>query len=193
MMSPFFNDHTSYGAVIAFFIPLLISLFLVKRKNFLMKFFVLIIILILVVGLILSFTRAAWISLLLACCFIILLKLKINRKLLFVIPSFIVFMFFLFQNPILDTLKSNKQDSSDNLIEHFTSISNISTDASNMERINRWKCALEMFLEKPVFGWGPGTYQFQYAPFQLYNDKTISNIDIRISSSFKYYVIFESF
>ena len=173
MMSPFFNDHTSYGAVIAFFIPLLISLFLVKRKNFLMKFFVLIIILILVVGLILSFTRAAWISLLLACCFVILLKLKINRKLLFVIPSFIVFMFFLFQNPILDTLKSNKQDSSDNLIEHFTSISNISTDASNMERINRWKCALEMFLEKPVFGWGPGTYQFQYAPFQLYNDKTI--------------------
>ena len=173
MMSPFFNDHTSYGAVIAFFIPLLISLFLVKRKNFLMKFFVLIIILILVVGLILSFTRAAWISLLLACCFVIILKLKINRKLLFVIPSFIVFMFFLFQNPILDTLKSNKQDSSDNLIEHFTSISNISTDASNMERINRWKCALEMFLEKPVFGWGPGTYQFQYAPFQLYNDKTI--------------------
>ena len=173
MMSPFFNDHTSYGAVIAFFIPLLISVFWVKKKKSLMKFFVLIIILILIVGLILSFTRAAWISLLLACCCVMILKLKINRKLLFVIPSFIVFMFFLFQNPILDTLKSNKQDSSDNLIEHFTSISNISTDASNMERINRWKCALEMFLEKPVFGWGPGTYQFQYAPFQLYNDKTI--------------------
>jgi O-antigen ligase len=70
-------------------------------------------------------------------------------------------------------LQNNKQDSSDNLIEHVTSISNISTDASNMERINRWSCAIQMFLEKPVFGWGPGTYQFQYAPFQLYNDKTI--------------------
>ena len=42
-----------------------------------------------------------------------------------------------------------------------------------MERINRWKCAIDMFLEKPVFGWGPGTYQFQYAPFQLNKDKTI--------------------
>ena len=53
------------------------------------------------------------------------------------------------------------KDSSDNLLKHITSISNISTDASNMERINRWKCALKMFVEKPVFGWGPGTYQFQ--------------------------------
>ena len=42
-----------------------------------------------------------------------------------------------------------------------------------MERINRWKCALKMFIEKPVFGWGPGTYQFQYARFQLSKDRTI--------------------
>ena len=70
-------------------------------------------------------------------------------------------------------LSNNRQDSSDNLIEHFTSLSNITTDASNMERINRWKCAIEMFKEKPFFGWGPGTYQFHYAPFQFSRDKTI--------------------
>ncbi|MAQ70284.1 MAG: hypothetical protein CMD23_04235 [Flavobacteriales bacterium] len=173
MMSPFFNDHTSYGAVLAFFIPLLICILWVKRKHFLMKIFLMTILLIFIVGFILSFTRAAWISLIIASFCIIFLKLKINRKLLFFIPSVMLFIFFLFQNPILDVLQSNKQDSSDNLIEHFTSISNISTDASNMERINRWKCAVNMFLEKPVFGWGPGTYQFQYAPFQIYSDKTI--------------------
>jgi O-antigen ligase len=78
-----------------------------------------------------------------------------------------------FQNPILNLLESNRQDSSDNLIEHVTSLSNISTDASNMERINRWKCALKMFVEKPFFGWGPGTYQFQYARFQVSSDRTI--------------------
>ena len=77
------------------------------------------------------------------------------------------------QNPILEKLEANRQDSSDNLIEHFTSLSNISTDASNMERINRWKCALQMFYERPFFGWGPGTYQFHYAPFQVSSDRTI--------------------
>jgi O-antigen ligase len=29
-----------------------------------------------------------------------------------------------------------------------------------------------MFKEKPVFGWGPGTYMFQYAPFQISRERT---------------------
>jgi O-antigen ligase len=70
-------------------------------------------------------------------------------------------------------LEENRQDSAANLAEHAQSITNITTDASNMERINRWKCALRMFKEKPIFGWGPGTYMFEYAPFQFSYDKTI--------------------
>jgi O-antigen ligase len=30
-----------------------------------------------------------------------------------------------------------------------------------------------MFEERPFFGWGPGTYSFVYAPFQLSGEKTI--------------------
>jgi len=41
-----------------------------------------------------------------------------------------------------------------------------------MERINRWKCAFRMFLEKPITGFGPGTYMFLYAPFQHSEDRT---------------------
>ena len=52
-------------------------------------------------------------------------------------------------------------------------MTNISTDASNVERLNRWSCAIRMFEQRPVFGWGPGTYMFQYAPFQLSYEKTI--------------------
>jgi O-antigen ligase len=51
-------------------------------------------------------------------------------------------------------------------------VSNISTDESNLERINRWNSAIRMFREKPVFGHGPGTYSFRYAPYQLLRDKT---------------------
>lgn len=57
-------------------------------------------------------------------------------------------------------------------MEHVKSISNVATDASNLERLNRWSCAWRMFKEKPVFGWGPGVYMFQYAPFQLEREKT---------------------
>jgi len=76
-------------------------------------------------------------------------------------------------NSIVMNLERNNQDSSDKLSEHVESISNVSTDASNLERLNRWNSAFKMFQERPFFGWGPGTYVFQYAPFQLANEKTI--------------------
>ena len=66
-------------------------------------------------------------------------------------------------------LEKNKQDSSDKISENIQSISNITTDDSNTERLNRWSSAISMFKERPVFGWGPGTFQFQYAPFQKSN------------------------
>ena len=71
------------------------------------------------------------------------------------------------------SLEKNTQSSSDNLSEQLSSVTNISTDASNLERINRWNSAIRMFNERPVFGFGPGTYMFQYAPYQIFSERTI--------------------
>jgi putative inorganic carbon (HCO3(-)) transporter len=70
-------------------------------------------------------------------------------------------------------LGRNNTDSDGDITANIESMSNISTDASNLERLNRWSCALQMFEEKPVVGFGPGTYQFLYAPFQKSSQKTI--------------------
>jgi O-antigen ligase len=70
-------------------------------------------------------------------------------------------------------LMENKTDSADDLGQHVQSISNVRTDASNLERLNRWASGWRMLEERPWLGWGPGTYMFQYAPFQKPNEKTI--------------------
>ncbi len=59
-----------------------------------------------------------------------------------------------------------------NLSEHVGSITNFQTDYSNAERINRWKCAWEMFLDRPFTGYGPGTYTRVYAEYQKYKYTT---------------------
>ena len=46
---------------------------------------------------------------------------------------------------ISSKFERNTTDSSDDLNEHVASVTNVSTDASNLERINRWKCALRCF------------------------------------------------
>ncbi len=47
-----------------------------------------------------------------------------------------------------------------------------SADVSVLERLNRWDCAASMLAERPWKGFGPGTYQFQYLPFQQPEKKT---------------------
>ena len=42
----------------------------------------------------------------------------------------------------------------------------VARDVSTLERLNRWSCALRMAHERPVTGFGPGTFQFQYLHFQ---------------------------
>ena len=172
VMEPFFKDHTSYGAILAMYFPIL---FIYTNKRFPFHYRVLtyLLIIIYVVGIILSYTRAAWVSLILAAGLFIIYKYKIKLKLIAIV-GLISVLFILFSwNSILMELERNNQDSSANLSEHVESISNVSTDASNLERLNRWSCAWRMFKERPVFGWGPGTYVFQYAPFQLSSEQTV--------------------
>ena len=69
--------------------------------------------------------------------------------------------------------KNDAEHTTENFSERLESMSNVSTDASNLERLNRWNSAIQLFKERPILGWGPGTYAFVYAPFQDASDLTI--------------------
>jgi putative inorganic carbon (HCO3(-)) transporter len=173
VMSPFFNDHTSYGAALAFYYPLLLLMAITGPYGRWWKFGLWIMIGIFTIGLVLSYTRAAWISLIGAFGVYMAMRLRIPFKSLALAGIGLLIAFFSMKDQILMKLEKNRQDSSAEFAEHVQSISNISTDASNLERLNRWASAWEMFKERPFEGWGPGTYMFQYAPFQNSDDKTI--------------------
>jgi len=169
VMYPFFKDHTRYGAAIAMLLPMALYLFSTKKR----RGVIISIIFILILGLALSYTRAAWVSLFGAFIFAFILKFRISfAKFLTIIIVGIGVLLFSWDSIIM-SLEKNTQDSSSSFSKHIESVSNISTDASNLERINRWNCAIRMFKERPFLGWGPGTYAFQYAPFQRSKEKTI--------------------
>ena len=173
VMEPLFKDHTSYGAVLAMYFPVIAGLLIKKHLNTLLRVSLILIFIIITTGLILSYTRAAWISVIAAAGILVLMLLRIKLRTL-VISIFLAGGFvYLSWDDIQVSLERNKQESSDELGEHVGSISNVSSDASNLERLNRWNCAWEMFKERPIVGWGPGTYQFVYAPFQRSKDRTI--------------------
>jgi putative inorganic carbon (HCO3(-)) transporter len=173
IMSPFYSDHTSYGAILAMLLPPSIYFALSKKATAFSRVFFIVLTTVLTLATLLSYTRAAWVSLAAVFALFILFKLKVQLRHLLIVAGVALFFVLININSLLDKLEKNDQDSSNNLTEHVASISNISTDASNLERLNRWNSALSMFKLKPVLGWGPNTYQFEYAPFQQSKFKTI--------------------
>ena len=173
VMFPFFKEHTSYGAVLAMYIPIAFVYSFVLKHGLNNRILGALIFLILMLGVIFSFTRAAWVSLAVALVALVFIVFKVRKEILAIIA--IAGMLWLWSNmdDLMARFEKNEQVSSDNLTEHVESISNISTDASNLERVNRWKSAFRMFSERPWLGHGPGTYMFLYAPYQKPHEKTI--------------------
>lgn len=173
VMTPFYNDHTVYGAALALFIPPLFAFSIMRSYSIGSRIISFSVFLLFVVALVLSYSRAAWLSLALSLVVLVIVLLKIRFQWVLVAAVGLLGLFIVFQQEIFQRLEKNKQDSSANFVEHVQSIANISSDASNLERINRWQSALRMSEERPFWGWGPGTYQFLYAPYQRSKEKTI--------------------
>lgn len=178
VMSPFYNDHTAYGAALAIFYPVVAGMVFYPNTSKNYKILSLLVLAIFTVALIFSYGRAAWISVAGALGVLIVVLLRIKFYWIAIITVVFFGVFFAFQQQILDKLEKNKQDSSANFVEHIQSMSNITSDASNLERINRWQAAIRMFDDRPIVGWGPGTYQFVYAPYQRSKEKTIISTNL---------------
>lgn len=171
--NPFYKDHTSYGAALSMFIPVLAGFATNKKYKSIKKILIRILLIIFIIALMLSYTRAAWVGVIGAFIVWVIIKMKLKFRNIVIFTVILVLIGFAFKTQIYMQLERNKQDSSANVENHIKSISNVSSDASNLERINRWHCAIRMFEKKPIFGWGPGTYMFKYAPFQIAKEKTI--------------------
>ena len=175
-MQPFLPDHGMYAALVAFLIP---PFFVFAIWGFHLKqgvparIIAFVITLFLTLAVILSYTRAAWLSLVASGALMAAIMLGIRFRTIIIGMVAAAGIYFYMQTDIQTQLSRNKQGSADDIEAHVSSISNVSTDPSNLERLNRWNCAYRMFQERPIMGWGPGTYVFQYAPFQVSSELTI--------------------
>jgi len=174
VMSPFYKDHTIYGAAVALVTPFPVMLFFSKRQSALSSAVLITLLIIILLGLYFSYTRAAWLSVLGATGVFALVYFRFHFRwiLLGLLVSAVVYI--KFGDRIQMELARNKvEHTTESFDDRLKSATNVTTDASNLERINRWACAIEMFKERPVFGFGLGTYAFEYARFQEPENLTI--------------------
>ena len=117
----------------------------------------------------LTHSRAAIYSLLAFACIWMILRLKIHYRYLVLTGAIAMFLAVIFHQQLYDRLYYNKYVSRKQTMEwpeFLKSVGNVTTDESNVERLNRWYSGVKMFMVRPVTGFGPGTYQFAYIPYQ---------------------------
>jgi putative inorganic carbon (hco3(-)) transporter len=176
-MYPLSNDHTSFAAVLVMYIPVLVGFLFMPSYKPLQKNLIFLVLVFFIFGLLISYTRAAWLSLVIMLAVFIIIKLKVRFSVVMITTIVGIVMFFVFKDSVIQSIESNRTNSSTDIAKHITSISNVSSDPSNVERLNRWSCALRMALDKPLVGFGPGTYMFQYASYQVSSQKTSISTD----------------
>ena len=175
---PFYFDHALYSCVMLFLLGVFFVGFLLKNRDIQLgkysQVLCFLIILVYLVGVYLSYSRAAWLSMLGALGFIGLvagLRLRF-RGLMGMLGSLLLILMlgwpFLFQQISQNQTESKKGGWWDQIV----SVANVQTDVSNLERLNRYSCAWRMFKDRPVVGFGAGTYQEAYLPFQRKEEMT---------------------
>ncbi|MCA6363061.1 MAG: O-antigen ligase family protein [Bacteroidetes bacterium] len=181
MPKPFYNDHTVFGACLAFVIPFVALQALTKREEGETRqgkyIWVCVLIALLIVEF-LSYSRAAWLSLAASLGLLVLVKLRTTGFVFLLLLLLAGGITVLTSDWIYEKIATREAVSGkpgDDVGQHLKSITNFETDASNKERINRWKCAIRMGFDKPVFGYGPRTYKYYYGLFQLREDMTYTS------------------
>ncbi|NVK29227.1 MAG: O-antigen ligase family protein [Flavobacteriia bacterium] len=176
---PFLKDHTVFSATFSLFVPLLL---LWKKYNLSMKKWESLLPIsgvFMLLTLFISSSRAAWLALILAGVFYAFIVLGGTLRLLAATVVVAGIALYLNTDRINESLQVNPYSSTEvsgSLETQVLSVGNVNSDVSNIERLNRWKCAVRMGLDKPISGFGPGTYQFEYIPYQRNADMTYISV-----------------
>ncbi len=176
---PFFKDHTIYSATLSLFVPplLLWPFFSARPLKWGWLFPTLGVAV--MFALFISSSRAAWLALLIAVIFYVLVRFGATLKHIVFLLLIAGFCSWIFADHLAQKIRVNPYTSTEttgSLQEQALSVTNVSSDVSNRERLNRWLCALRMGAEKPITGFGPGTYQFTYFPYQRDDEMTYISV-----------------
>jgi O-antigen ligase len=190
-IQPFYTNHVIYATTLALLLPFAVGLAAqaatpARRRLWLGAA------LLLFVGLILSYTRASWLSIPVAGMLYWVMRLRLTRVLLLgvslaVAGATIYFVsnenFMRFRPDFEKTIWHGG-----NLAAHLQSTYKFQ-DVSGMERVYRWVAAARMIADKPLTGSGPSTFNPTYKRYTVSSFRTYVSANHEGSTAHNYFLL----
>lgn len=191
VLHPYQRNHVNYAASIGIFIPFVVFAIFRYAKNTFVRNFLVASLLLLLVGVYLSYTRAAYVALLIAAGSYVIIRLGWMKYLvplgLALVFGGLIFMVsdnrFMELAPNYDRTISHEDF--DNLIEATYKLEDIST----MERVYRWVAGAYLSVAHPGMGVGPGNFVNFYRSYTLDAFRTYVSVNEEGSGIHSYYLM----
>ncbi len=190
VVHPFYRNHVNYACLMALFFPLIV-LSIGWYKDSWLKWLLRVGCLIVLVGINFSYTRAAYVAIVLAAVayFIVHFRLMKIALVATLIGAVSLVGYLSYNNNYLelapDYSKTITHKDFDNLVEATFKGEDIST----MERVYRWVAAFQMAKNEPLTGFGPGTFVTFYKSFTLNSFRTYVSDNPENSGIHSYYLM----
>ena len=173
-VKPFFRNHVNYSAMLVCTVPVWMAIYQLNKKNKTLRMAVMILLLLLTAAVFVSYSRGAWLALVIGLGAYWLVR----RKLLFI--SFIATIIIIIIS--VSWLKSGdrylrfapdykKTIFHSDFRKHLAATYHLK-DVSTAERFNRWIAGIRMIKDKPITGYGPNTFYSNYKAFTVPAFKT---------------------
>lgn len=191
VMSPFQRNHVNYAATLSLFFPFVYFARFWYPEKSRTRLFILGATVFLLIAIYLTYTRAAYISLMMAVAAYFAFRFRLIK---WVVAGAIVAVLglavylvtdnnYLEYAPNYDTTIAHKRF--DNLIEATAKMEDIST----MERVYRWVAGGHMSKAEPLFGFGPGNFYNFYKSYTVTGFQTYVSDNPEKSGIHSYYLM----
>ena len=168
VVGPFFRNHVTSAALMATFIPLVVLLWW-SSKNVLLRGFYILGLVLMLLGVYFSYTRAAHISILLAIMVYPILRWRLMKLVIgaALIGATVFVVDVVQDNEYLKYAPDFETTISHKTFEDLVDATYQGKDISTMERVYRWVAGFRMVGEKPWTGFGPGNFYNFYKSYTL--------------------------
>ena len=190
VVRPIFRNHVNYSAIIVVVLPFLWAFYRNCKDAFYKKVMIGVIVLF-VVGAYFSYTRAAQACVIIAFGAYFIFKFKLGKVAIIIasILGLLLVTHLMTNNKYLDYApdfeKTITHTKFDNLLEATMKMEDIST----MERVYRWVAGAQMIAEKPVVGYGPGSFYNHYTKHSVRSFETYVSDNPEKSGIHSYYLM----
>ncbi len=185
VLYPFQRNHVNYAATLTLFFPWLWIARSWYKPQSLKWWFLVGCTAFLLLAVYLTYTRAAYIALMLSVAAFLVFHFKLIRYVLFgsLIVAMLGIVYMVNDNTYLEYApnfdRTITHESFDNLIEATYKMEDIST----MERVYRWVAGFHMSGDNPILGFGPGNFvnfykSYTVTSFQTYVSNNVDNSGI---------------